>query len=864
MAQISTKNYAICVACWPKPNGQVKLSGPEISTCPTCGTALEETSDGDLGCMVCLLHVGLSGENQVGEDSLTPADGRFGIYVIERRDDGSLHELGRGAMGITYLAIDTSLQRKIALKIINTDLAARSAEARERFMREARASAALRHENVATVYQFGVREETGQCFYVMELVEGETLEERVRRTGPLDVRITIAIGQQVAAALSAAEKRGLIHRDLKPANLMLIARDDEARTQDRHSDSIPLVKIIDFGLAKAVKRRDDPMSLTRGGFVGTPAFASPEQFDNPAVDIRSDIYSLGVTLWYALTGKTPFAGRSVDEIRNAQHSQVLPLEQLRAARVPSRIVSLLSSMLAMEPAARPSLAVLNRRLAACEGDTLRKYASLIGVGVVLVVAVLALFSRGSLPFPKATTTDISKLSIAVLPFENVSREADAVYFVNGIRAQISARLRRIGDFKVVADSSEESQPNIGQVAAALGVNHVLHGKIDKTGDRFRIALRLTNVQKGADVWSRSYERTFSEIPKAESEVAREVAKALGAHLRGPDRDINTNLQTTNPKAYEAYLKGRYVWLQRTSDAYRQAKQYFDEAISIDPQYAQAFVGLADVHQFLGAFDFDVQDRKENYDKARSAAQRALQLDPDLAEAHASMGLIAMNFDWDWPLAEQEFRRAIALDPNNALIRDWYAEYLMAVGRTWASIGQMERARDLDPLSHLINSDLGKMRYFARHYDEAERQLKQAIQIDPNFYQPREWLGLLYATLGRGDDAIALFSPLERYGPSVWVLGMSGYAYGMAGRKVEAQETFDALMKIKQRGLIFDKLPFVYACIGLGDKERALDYLEQDYQAHSIAIISLKSNPAFDSLRSEKRFVDLMRRMHLEP
>lgn len=840
----------------------MKLSSPEISECSTCGGALDETSD--LGCMVCLLRVGLSGEDQIGEGWLAAADDRFGIYVIERRDDGTLHELGHGAMGVTYRALDTSLQRKVALKIIKTDVAA-GTEARARFMRGARAAATLRHPNVATIYHFGIREETGQCFYAMEVVEGETLEERVRRAGPLDAQTTVIIAQQVTAALVEAEKRGLVHRDLKPSNLMLLAADEDgpAATHNHELERLK-VKVIDFGLAKAIATQADPMSLTQGGFVGTPAFASPEQFDNPAVDIRSDIYSLGVTLWYALTGKTPFAGRSVDEIRNAQHSQVLPLEQLRAARVPSRIVSLLSSMLAMEPAARPSLAVLNRRLAACEGDTLRKYASLIGVGVVLVVAVLALFSRGSLPFPKATTTDISKLSIAVLPFENVSREADAVYFVNGIRAQISARLRRIGDFKVVADSSEESQPNIGQVAAALGVNHVLHGKIDKTGDRFRIALRLTNVQKGADVWSRSYERTFSEIPKAESEVAREVAKALGAHLRGPDPDINTNLQTTNPKAYEAYLKGRYVWLQRTSDAYRQAKQYFDEAISIDPQYAQAFVGLADVHQFLGAFDFDVQDRKENYDKARSAAQRALQLDPDLAEAHASMGLIAMNFDWDWPLAEQEFRRAIALDPNNALIRDWYAEYLMAVGRTWASIGQMERARDLDPLSHLINSDLGKMRYFARHYDEAERQLKQAIQIDPNFYQPREWLGLLYATLGRGDDAIALFSPLERYGPSVWVLGMSGYAYGMAGRKVEAQETFDALMKIKQRGLIFDKLPFVYACIGLGDKNRALDYLEQGYQSHSTAIISLKSNPAFDSLRSEKRFVDLMRRVHLEP
>ena len=243
----------------------------QILTCPTCGSALEETSGGGLGCMVCLLRVGIGGDDDVPQDSTPNAfggDERFGVYEIERRPDGSLYELGRGAMGVTYRATDTSLQRKVALKIIKTGIAERSAEARERFMREARTAAALRHENIATVFQFGIREETGQCFYAMELIEGETLEERVRRTGPLDVRSTIDIAQQVTAALAAAEKRGLVHRDLKPANLMLVSPDGETVGAAGNNEK-PVVKIIDFGLAKALDAPVDPMSLTRGGFVGT-------------------------------------------------------------------------------------------------------------------------------------------------------------------------------------------------------------------------------------------------------------------------------------------------------------------------------------------------------------------------------------------------------------------------------------------------------------------------------------------------------------------------------------------------------------------------------------------------------------------
>src|SRR5882724_11121809 len=337
----------------------------QIRTCPTCGAALEETFGGGGGCMFCLLQAGIGSEDETVPDSTPDAlepRMRFGVYEIDCHADGSLCELGRGAMGVTYRATDTSLQCKVALKIIKTDIAERSADARERFVREARAAAALRHEHIATVYQLGMRLETGQYFYAMELIEGETLDERVHRAGPLDARTTIGIAQQVTSALAAAEKHGLVHRDLKPANLMLVNADDpevmkndqarSKRSEIRASrkSGIPVIKIIDFGLAKAFHTTTDPKSLTHDRFVGTPVFASPEQFEHSALDVRSDIYSLGETLWFALTGKTPFSGRTMEEILRAQKSNVLPIEQLKAAHVPHRLKSLLESMLAFEPA----------------------------------------------------------------------------------------------------------------------------------------------------------------------------------------------------------------------------------------------------------------------------------------------------------------------------------------------------------------------------------------------------------------------------------------------------------------------------------------------------------------------------------
>jgi tetratricopeptide (TPR) repeat protein len=303
-----------------------------------------------------------------------------------------------------------------------------------------------------------------------------------------------------------------------------------------------------------------------------------------------------------------------------------------------------------------------------------------------------------------------------------------------------------------------------------------------------------------------------------------------------------------------------VWLQRKLDGYRQAKEYFEQAISLDPNYAQAYAGLADAYQFLAGLD--LHDRKENYDKAKSEYKRALELDPTLAEAHASAGLIAMNYDWDWALAEQELRRAIALDPNAALFYDWYAEYLMAVGRASESIDNMERARELDPFSMIINSDLGKLLYFARQYDEAEAQLKETLRMYPDFAEAHRYLGGVYVTKHRFDDAIAEFKIAQTSGyrdP-----GLTIYACGMAGRKIEAKRMLEATKKFAARRGDIDKFPLALAYIGLGEKDRGIECLEQEYKNHGTGMTSLKSNPEYDSLRSDPRFLDLMRRVHLAP
>jgi TolB-like protein/Tfp pilus assembly protein PilF len=845
--------------------------------CAQCGSRLSSTDGTETRCVSCLLHVAL------GEEDLNDAGQayRFDQYELITDDAGNPVELGRGAMGVTYKAFDTNLRCEVALKVIHPRFLA-DESSRARFLSEARAAAQLRHRNIASVFHLG--SEHGEYFYTMELVEGETIENRVRRKGPIDCATALDIALQVTRALIAAGHRKFVHRDVKPSNIMLCTE----------ADGAVVAKLIDFGLVRGITEkfapataspvrqigdRPNPSSRTAGGsnevarrpvrtgFIGTPHYASPEQFAGERTDARSDIYSLGVTLWFMLSGKLPFDGARA-EIQREQLS-ALPLDQLKGT--PRTVVDLIGRMLDVDPTKRPeSPAALKDQLNKCiaaidvaKQKQRRRFAYSAIVAVTLLIAALgASYILQHKPSPGAPTDIVPEKSIAVLPFANLIRESDSAYIVDGVRAQIVARLAKIANLKVVSGSPtqryQSTPDNPGQVAAELGVANILEGSVEKHEEKFRVAVRLIDAKNGAELWRQSYERAFAEIIQVESEVARHAAGGLGVSLTESEKQAISKAATSNPHSYEAYLKGRYVWLQRNLDSYRQAREYFEQAIALDPNNAPAYAGLSDAYQFLGAFI--LPDRKENYDKAKSAYKRALELDPTLAEAHASAGLIAMNYDWDWPLAEQEFRRALALDPNEAIFYDWYAEYLMAVGKTNESIGSIERARELDPFSTIINSDVGKLLFLARHYDQAEAQLKETLRMDPDFSQPHWWLGAVYLMKHRFDQAIAQFKIDDISGER----GLIAYAYGMAGRKAEARQMLEATKKlIAQRG-DFDKWSLTCAYIGVGDKDQAIASLEQDCENHATTVVSLKSNPLYDPLRSEPRFIDLMRRVNLTP
>ena len=845
------------------------------SVCARCGSALGSSESTEESCVSCLLHTALGGDDI--EHAGRPH--RFDQYELITDETGAPVELGRGAMGVTYKAFDTNLRCEVALKVIHPRFLA-DESSRARFLSEARAAAQLRHRNIASVFHLG--SEHGEYFYTMELVEGETIENRVRRKGPIDCTTALDITLQVARALIAAGDRKFVHRDVKPSNVMLCTE----------ADGAIVAKLIDFGLVRGITEKFAPASASpvrqlanrpnsfsggshevaprpvRTGFIGTPHYASPEQFAGEKTDARSDIYSLGVTLWFMLTGKLPY-DRIRDEIRQKQVGNALPLAQLKG--VSRGVVDLIKRMLQADPAKRPqSPAVLKEQLHKCiaaidaaKQKQRRRFAYSALAAVAIVIAALgASYILQRKPVTSAASEIAAEKSIAVLPFTNLLEESDGAYIADGMRAQIVARLGKIANLKVVSGSSaqryENAPKNPAQVAADLGVADLLEGSVRKLGEKFQIAVRLIDGKNGAELWTQSYQRTFPEIIQVESEVARQTAGALGLKLTEPEIHAINRPATSNPLANEAYLKGRYVWLQRTPDSYRQAREYFEQAIALDSNYALAYAGLADAYQFLGAFN--LPDRKENYDKAKSAYGRALELDPTLAEAHATAGLVAMNYDWDWSLAEQELRRAIALNPNEALFYDWYAEYLMAVGKANESIDNIERAHELDPFSIIINSDVGKLLFFARLYDQAEAQLKETLRMDPAFMEAHVWLGTVYLMKQRFDEAIAEFKIGEVNG----LQGLMAYAHGKAGRKTEARQMLEATKKlIAQRGDM-DNVWLTCAYIGMGEKDRAIACLEQDCENHATVAVSLKSNPLFDSLRSDPRFIELMHRVHLTP
>lgn len=397
--------------------------------------------------------------------------------------------------------------------------------------------------------------------------------------------------------------------------------------------------------------------------------------------------------------------------------------------------------------------------------------------------------------------------------------------------------------------------NIGEIARQLGVANILEGSVQKSGETVRITVQLIHAASDTHLWAETYDRKLTDMFEVESEVAQRIATALAATLSDPEKKALQQTPTENWEAHRAYLKGRYFWNKRTNDGYAKARTYFEEAIAIDPKYAAAYAGLSDVYQFTG---YNLVSQQEFSAQARAAARKAITLDETLAEPHASLGLLAMNHDWDWPAAEREFKQAIALNPNYATAHHWYAEYLVAVGRSAEALAEIRRARELDPLSLIINTETGKILYYARHYDAAIEQLRETLKMDPEYEQAHIWLGSVYATTGHFDEAIAEF---ERTGGNSWSKGWLGYVYGKAGRRAEAEKILTQLRESENQRPIE---PHVLACLylGLGEKDQAFAALEKEWEMHSVGMTSLKVNPWYDSLRSDPRFNDLLRRTNL--
>ena len=753
--------------------------GKSIRVCETCGSPIETSSAGDLGCIACLIGTGLGAETEQTDVLFASAPDQLGAYTIEHHPDGRAWELGRGAMGVTYRAVDKALDRPVALKIINADGSSRSAEARERFMREARAAAALRHPNVATVYQFGVREETGQFFYAMELVEGETLEERVRRMGPLDVLTTIDIALQVTAALEAAEERGLVHRDLKPGNLMLVGgchNGEEAgralhagqkRTAQR---AVPTVKVIDFGVAKAIAEKTNPMALTHGGFVGTPAFASPEQFTNAPVDARSDIYSLGVTLWFLLTGHMLFGGRTIEEIQEARRSKPLPTDQLKAAHIPRRFLSLLMSMLAIEPAARPAGArELSARLQAIRASITgrRKIAGRLALAAAVIalatfVAVRVFHSSAR----ESTPSIIPEKSIAVLPFENLSHDQDNAYFVDGIQEEILTRLAQIADLKVISRNSTRryhSKPdNLAEIAKQLGVANIVEGSVQKAADKVRVNVQLINAQTDSHLWADTYDRKVTDMFEAESEIAKRIAESLQAKLTGHEEQALAVKPTNNPEAYDAYLRGLAYTLKGGSSNPAKlvsAQKYLREAVRLDPKFAVAWALLVYV-EAGGYLTQDLQPTLALREEAGRAADTALTLQPNLGEALWAKGYYHYACLKDYDTAERYFKQARQSLPNSSIIPESLAFLTRRRGQYDQSELYFNEAERLDPGNANLLNQHAESYVHLRRFPEAVRKLDQVLNIMPDDVATLAEKAAIAQARGDLPSAAVLLAPLR--------------------------------------------------------------------------------------------------------
>src|SRR5437660_4025762 len=768
------ENCATCTKyCWPDVSlsdmddisvglGTGKAQNETAATCATCGRAL--TQCGPNGeCLRCLISLtfladGEHLERPAARGRLTPGPLRYAHFEVETGADGFAVELGAGAMAITYRAHDTVLNSGVALKVIDRKVA-QNPGPRARFLREARAAANIRHPNIARVTYYG--EQDGECFYAMELVEGETLEARVRREGPMPLAVALNTIEQAARALAAAEACGVVHRDIKPSNIML---------ESDPGGCAPIVKVIDYGIAKILNpEAERGAEKTQPGFIGTPAFASPEQFapsEQTKIDTRSDIYSLGVTFWYLLSGRVPFVGRTLDDIRLRQ-AESLPVEQLKGFDVPARILALLGSMLAPDPKDRPQsarelLSEVHRSYTNFnpEARSRRRRVVFAAAGAALVIAAIAI---GAWLYQHAQFSGQFERSIAVLPFENLSDDKENAYLAEGIQDEILTRLSKVGDLKVISRTSMQhykSKPeNLREIAKQLGVAHVLEGNVQKSADTVRVNVHLIKAANNSPVWADTVDRPRTDILSLESEVAITVADQLRAKLTGEEAQSITAKPTDDPQAYDAYLRGLTYTLRSGSfDDAVPAREYLKEAVRLDPKFALAWALLSSADA-AGYITNNLPRTAELRDEARIAAETALRLQPNLGEAVSAKAFYLYVFLKDYDTALRYFEQATRLLPSDSRIPEALAFVERRRGHWEQSEAYFNRAERLDPRNARIIGQHAISYTDTRRFPDAVRKLETLLNITPDDPQTlASEAGILQAT-GDLPRAAAVLTPL---------------------------------------------------------------------------------------------------------
>jgi serine/threonine-protein kinase len=760
-------------------------------------------------------------------------------------------------MGEVYLAEDPELERTVALKVLHPG-SPQEAGARARLLEEARAASALNHPGICTIY--GIGESEGHAYIVMEHVGGRPLSE-ILREGPLPVESVLHYGVQIADALAHAHKQGVVHRDLKAANVMI--------TPDGRA------KVLDFGLAqRSVGGRAD---LTIGSMVtlesasriaGTVWYMAPEVLKGDAADERSDIWALGILLYEAAAGELPFAGGTPFEV-SAQILNESP-RPLPPGLSPA-LRATVFHCLAKDPAqryqsaseVRAALEALSSQAEVPIAPRRRRgpwrLVSAVAAAVVLVGALAAiLVPRARRAAGPAGAGEARWL--AVLPLENRSGEIGQEYLVEGMTDALVAELANLEGVRVIARDSvvrlRAERASREEIGERLGVGALVTGTFLRVGERVRITVELVDSATGAYLWAESFDGELDDILGLQATVAR----ALAGEIRGAPTAETTAAAggTDNPRAYEAYLRGRYHWNRRTAEDFERAIAYFEQAIEEDPAYALAWAGLADAHALVGVFGYASPTLA--LPAAREAARQALALDPGLAEAHATLGAVKDSFEWDWAGAEEEYRRAIALNPSYATAAHWYGMYLVMMGRMEEGLGELDRALELDPLSSPIRTSVAMALVYARRPQEALEHCERVLELDPDFAWAHNVLGQAYLQQGRFDAGVEhaghaadLSSASPEYRAEL------AAAYAAAGRRSEALATLAEVERKREDG----ETPWFEMAMAhgaLGDADRAFASLERAYDSRSTWMPYLQVEPRLDPLRSDPRFADLVRRM----